>query len=280
MLDNKQEQVFEWDGGCSVWKSQQENGGQGDSSSVVNTLPIQDIKKAFARFNGYDLNDEGIKKESKEEKIIRLRREIEEVKHDKISGSENLLTELNNALVKTNEAPVNNTKPKNTENTSNVESRLAKLEKLVGVEQEYSTPLLSQTRSIENKLSLLEPDNLCMLETKMQNVGQRMERLSKNSMNDKQIGRMEEMERLVVKLGGQVPIIPLLVDRLESLKQVHEKAADTLSRNTEHHAKLEKLSTQIKSLDSGIKNLRTVVASNAHAIQENIKNLDSRISKL
>jgi len=224
------------------------------------------------------LNNEGIKKESQEEKIIRLRREIEEIKHDKISGSENLLTELNNALVKTNEAPVKQRTQVN--NTANIESRLAKLEKLVGVEQEYSTPLLSQTRSIENKLSLLEPDNLCMLETKMQNVGQRMDRLSKNSMNDKQIGRMEEMERLVVKLGGQVPIIPLLVDRLESLKQVHEKAADTLSRNTEHHAKLEKLSTQIKSLESGINNLGTVVASNTQAIQLNIKNLDSRISKL
>lgn len=224
MLDNKQEQVFEWDGGCSVWKEQQENGGQGDSSSVVNTLPIQDIKKAFARFNGYDLNDEGIKKESQQEKIIRLRREIEEVKHDKISGSENLLTELNNALVKTNEAPIKNKNPNtHADNTANVESRLAKLEKLVGVELEYSTPLLSQTRSIEHKLSLLEPDNLCMLETKMQNVGQRMERLSKNSMNDRQIGRMEEMERLVVKLGGQVPIIPLLVDRLESLKQVQKR---------------------------------------------------------
>lgn len=227
------------------------------------------------------MNDEGIKKESQQEKIIRLRREIEEVKHDKISGSENLLTELNNALVKTNEAPIKNKNPNtHADNTANVESRLAKLEKLVGVELEYSTPLLSQTRSIEHKLSLLEPDNLCMLETKMQNVGQRMERLSKNSMNDRQIGRMEEMERLVVKLGGQVPIIPLLVDRLESLKQVHEKAADTLSRNTEHHAKLEKLTTQIKSLESGIKNLGTVVASNTNAIQENIKNLDSRISKL
>ena len=220
MLDNNnQEQIFEWDGGSSVWKQQQENCGQGDSSLVVNNLPLQDIKKAFARFNGYDLDDEGIKKESPEEKVARIRREIEEIKHEKVKGSENLLTELNNALVKTNEAPVKN-KTSSADNF-NLESRIAKLEKLVGVEvSEFSVPLLSQTKSIQHKLSLLDSDNLCMLETKMQNVARGMDRLSKNSMNDEQIGKMEEMERLVVKLGNQVPIIPLLVDRLESLKQV------------------------------------------------------------
>merc|ERR1712178_581600 len=253
MLDNKQEQIFEWDGGSSVWKQQQENSGQGDSSLVVNNLPLQDIKKAFARFNGYDLDDEGIKKESPEEKVARIRREIEEIKHEKIKGSENLLTELNNALVKTNEAPVKN-KTSSADNF-NLESRIAKLEKLVGVEvSEFSVSLLSQTKSIQHKLSLLDSDNLCMLET--------------------------EMERLVVKLGNQVPIIPLLVDRLESLKQVHEKAADTLSRNTEHHAQLEKITGQIKSLEVGIKNIETVVSSNTQAIQDNLKHLDSRISKL
>ena len=221
MLDNNnQEQIFEWDGGSSVWKQQQENCGQGDSSLIVNNLPLQDIKKAFARFNGYDLDDEGIKKESPEEKVARIRREIEEIKHEKIKGSENLLTELNNALVKTNEAPVKNITSSSADNF-NLVSRIAKLEKLVGVEvSEFSVPLLSQTKSIQHKLSLLDSDNLCMLETKMQNVARGMDRLSKNSMNDEQIGKMEEMERLVVKLGNQVPIIPLLVDRLESLKQV------------------------------------------------------------
>jgi len=275
MLDNKQEQIFEWDGGNSVWKQQQENAGQGDSSLVVNNLPLQDIKKAFARFNGYDLKDEGIKKESPEEKVARIRREIEEIKHEKIKGSENLLVELNNALIKTNEAPV-----KNKSSADKLESRIAKLEKLVGVESEFSVPLLSQTKSIQNKLSLLDSDNLCMLETKMQNVARGMDRLSKNSMNDEQIGKMEEMERLVVKLGNQVPIIPLLVDRLESLKQVHEKAADTLSRNTEHHAQMEKITGQIRSIEVGIKNLETVVSSNTQAIKDNLDSIDSRLSKL
>jgi len=277
MLDNKQEQIFEWDGGNSVWKQQQENAGQGDSSLVVNNLPLQDIKKAFARFNGYDLKDEGIKKESPEEKVARIRREIEEIKHEKIKGSENLLVELNNALIKTNEAPV---KSKSSVDNFNLESRIAKLEKLVGVESEFSVPLLSQTKSIQHKLTLLDSDNLCMLETKMQNVARGMDRLSKNSMNDEQIGKMEEMERLVVKLGNQVPIIPLLVDRLESLKQVHEKAADTLSRNTEHHAQMEKITGQIRSIEVGIKNLETVVSSNTQAIKDNLDSIDSRLSKL
>merc|ERR1711879_629278 len=280
MIDTKSEQVFEWTGASSGWKQQQDNHcGSGDSSLVVNTLPTIDIKKALARFNGYDINDAGLKQESAEEKVARLRREIEEVKHDKVPGSENLLDELNCALTKNSEGMLKS--GSGTSGTSNLEARLAKLERMVGVEgADYTVPLLSQTKSIEHKLSLLDPDNLCMLETKMQNVARGVDRMSKNSLNDGQIGKMEEMERLVVKLGSQVPIIPLLADRLETLKTIHEKAADALSRNSKHHSDIEKLTSSLASLETGISGLKEVVASNTIVIQDNIKAIEARVSNL
>merc|ERR1711976_500241 len=283
-IDTKSEQVFEWNGASSIWKQQQDNHcGTGDSSLVVNTLPTIDIKKALARFNGYDIEDAGlkcyIKQETSEEKVARLRREIEEVKHDKVLGSENLLDELNCALTKNSEGLVK--KSQESSSSSKLEARLAKLERLVGIESaEYTVPLLSQTKSIEHKLSLLDPDNLCMLETKMQNVARGVDRMSKNSLNDEQIGKMEEMERLVVKLGSQVPIIPLLADRLETLKTIHEKAANALSRNSKHHSDIERLTSSLSSLETGVAELKKVIDANTSVIQENIKAVEARIAKL
>jgi len=113
--------------------------------------------------------------------VARLRREIEEVKHAKVAGSETLLDELNAALSKSS---INVPQQSKTNTTSNLEARIARLERSVGVEsfgQErgLTQPLLSQTISIEHKLSLLDPDNLCMLETRMQQVTRSVDRLSK-----------------------------------------------------------------------------------------------------
>jgi len=91
---------------------------------------------------------------------------------------------------------------------------------------------------------------------------------------------MQEMERLVAKLGSQVPIIPLLADRLETLKSIHEKAADTLSRNTSHHSEIERLTSNLKTVESGIKNLSQLISSNTAVLQENIKSIEARVAKL
>ena len=94
----------------------------------------------MARFNGYDIEDAGLKQETSEEKVARLRREIEEVKHDKVLGSENLLDELNCALTKNSEGLVK--KSQESSSSSKLEARLAKLERLVGIESaEYTVPL-------------------------------------------------------------------------------------------------------------------------------------------
>merc|ERR1711879_295120 len=86
------------------------------------------------KFNGYELTAQGFRQESSEEKIARLRREIENIK-----------------IVENKESY---------DGVSNLENRIAALEQALGADGMRSTNLCKQMQEVESKLDLLEEDNL------------------------------------------------------------------------------------------------------------------------
>jgi len=283
-IEHGKKDTFEWDGGDSAWKQHQDMDNCRDSSLTVNAIPVISIKEALAKFNGYDITGDGVKRETPEEKLERIRREIKELELENVSGTHELQADLNSALKKASKPPaVNAVTTGSTDSTPNLELRISTLEKALGSDSlstSQSQNLFDRCTRLTQKMDLLEPQNLANLEQKMATVLVKMDRVSKGTMSDDQIGKMDEMERLVIKLSTQVPIIPILTDRLETLKRSHEKAALSLSRNTDQAAQIEQMSSAIAGLESGTKNLEGIVKYNTEVITTNLKVLEERIAKL
>jgi len=282
-IERNKPDFYEWDGGDSVWKKHQDDDSCQDSSGFVNTLPALSIKQALAKFNGYDLTDDGCKKETPEEKLERIRREIKELELENVSGSETLQADLSMALRKTNDVPkAQDSKPQDTD-TASLEHRISQLERALGpdaITDSQTTDLFKRCDKVSQKLDLLDPENLAFLEQKMAAVQVKMDRISKGTMSDDQIGKMDEMERLVVKLSTQVPIIPILIDRLETLKFSHERAAEALSHNIDQAGQLEQSRSSISGLEESLKNLEHIVKYNTDVITTNLGVLEARLNKL
>jgi len=279
---SKQEETWEW----SNPKNTKDQTFTNDISSLVNITPHVNIGAALKKFNGYELNSENtFKIESGEEKLARIRREIKELErdHSELDGVEGLGRELELALIKGTASgtqdPISDTKSTKPSDQLNLESRITKLENALGQDTLSSQDLFTQVETVNRKLSFLDPNNMQILEQKISNISMKMNSLQKHTLTDSQISKLNDMEKLAGSLRDQVPIIPVLSERLCSLKEAHQQVCTVLNQEVSNSAMIEKLQVTLKDQKRDIENLENIVVTNSGVIKENLKVLEQRMEK-
>ena len=173
-------EVFEYDGTSNL-SNAQESFSQNQNTSDLTILPTISMFEAMKKFNGYELTAQGYRQESSEEKIARLRREIKELEISKNDVSE-LKIDLERVVNKKLESGKIVQSEPNT-GVSNLESRIAVLEQALGSDGLKSRNLAMQMDDVEKKLSLLEDDNLRLIDQKLSSVNTKIAGLSKHTLN-------------------------------------------------------------------------------------------------
>merc|ERR1719245_757791 len=230
------------------------------------------------KFNGYELTAQGYRQESSEEKIARLRREIKELEISKNDVSE-LKIDLERVVNKKLEG-VKMVQNSPDTGVSNLESRIAVLEQALGNDGLKSRNLAMQMDDVEKKLSLLEDDNLRLIDQKLSSVNTKIAGLSKHTLNEDHLKKLSQMEDLAGKLSSRIPLIPVLAERLESLNELHQETNRLVHDSETDKKAIATAKTSIESLEHAFKNFQTLVETNNNSLKSNLEQVEDRLSKL
>lgn len=270
--------VFEWDN-----TSTQDNNYYNDSSEIVNDLPILNISDALKKFNTYEVTQPP-KVETRSEKIARIREEISELANEGCNNQDDEILDLSKDLEaallakKKNNVTVS-VSHKSTENDLNMESRIFKLERSLGQDSLNSNDLFSQVGTLNKKLSLLEPANLQFLESKLNSVSNRLAQFPKYTPSDADLKRQIDLEKNVKKLTNEVPIIPVILNRLVSLQNIHEQVCRYMNEEKKSNNVVEELQNQIVQQKKMVDTLQEHIINSSGDMKNNLAVLEARIKK-
>lgn len=175
-----------------------------------------------------------------------------------------------------------------------IEARIASLEKTIGSNTQELAVLSSGTKSktlreavddLKAKQSLLDPENLPQIDTRLQAVLNKLNDINKGKKQEgaQQVAtdkKVTEIYDLIQKWDNVCASLPSIINRLEALNELHQQAAgfSTTMQN------FEKTQGQIDSKLSDSSNMATQIRAtmkeNAVAMQKNIQALDQRIQAL
>merc|ERR1712060_185641 len=273
-------QVFEWDNTIT-----QDDNYYNDSSEIVNDLPILNISDALKRFNTYEVT-QAPKVETRSEKIARLREEISELANENCNNQDDEILDLSKDLeaallakkINQNNKTVS-ASHKSTENDLNMESRIFKLERSLGQDSLNSNDLFSQVGSLNKKLSLLEPANLQFLESKLNSVSNRLAQFPKYTPSDADLKRQIDLEKNVKKLTNEVPIIPVILNRLVSLQNIHEQVCRYMNEEKKSNNVVEELQNQLVEQKKAVETLQEHIINSSADMKNNLTVLEKRIQK-
>ncbi|XP_064401564.1 dynactin subunit 2-like isoform X2 [Halichondria panicea] len=175
---------------------------------------------------------------------------------------------------------------------SEVEQRLAKLETLVG-DQETSVScvtggldgehkdLSSAVMNLQAKVALLDPAHINTIGGQLQGLLSLLEQVetkatSKSSDPDKETKISEALDKVGV-VSAVAPLIPDLVARLHTLKDLHERAAQFAGTVAFMADSQEKLANQISDLQSLLTKVQGTFQSNLSTIQSDFSGLESKL---
>lgn len=270
-------EVFEYDG-TSGLSDAQSNAFNHDQSDL-HILPSISMLEAMKKFNGYELTAQGFRQESSEEKIARLRREIKELEISKNDVSD-LKNDLENVVIKKIENIKIVENKESYDGVSNLENRIAALEQALGTDGIRSTNLCKQMLEVESKLDLLEEDNLRIIDQKLSSVNTKIAGLTKHTLNEDQLKKLQEMEHLVNQLSSRIPLIPVLAERLDSLNTLHQTTNLLIHEHESDKSELTKALSKIESLEATISNFKNLVESNNTCLKLNLEKIETRLSKI
>merc|ERR1712110_1535 len=236
------------------------------------------------KFNGYELTAQGFRQESSAEKIARLRREIKELEISKNDVSY-LKDDLERVVRRKLESTTIVENRESSEGTphlgvSNLENRIAALEQALGTDGMNSKNLCKQMQEVESKLDLLEEDNLRIIDQKLGSVNTKIAGLTKHTLNEDQLKKLQEMEHLVSQLSSRIPLIPILAERLDSLNTLHQTTNLLIHEHESDKSELTKALSKIESLQAVFVNFKTLVDSNNASLKENLEKIETRLSKI
>jgi len=175
---------------------------------------------------------------------------------------------------------------------SNLMNRLNRLELLLGPNHEKMTYLSAETgqksltdaiRSMNSKISLLEPSHIDQVEGRLGLLVQRL-----NTVSEK-FGALEEADKLrkvsevyefMKKLEPLFPVLPTVVDRLLSLKMLHEEAVNFQQSLTQVESVQSRLDQSLATHSQLLKDIKDGLARNIASTQSSLQQFEERISKL
>eukprot|EP00794_Sanderia_malayensis_P003640 gene3640-4157_t len=177
---------------------------------------------------------------------------------------------------------------------SELESRLHSLENVIGkdsqkmagiiAEPDSSSPtLMDSVKILRTKMSLLDPTNIDIVDSRLQGLLQHILQLTakketvENAENQAQVAEIHEMMQ---KWDGVVDLVPELANRLKALSSLHGQASTFAQSLTHLETTQGQIKDQLQSQKDVLEKVEESFLKNISAIQANCNNLDGRINAL
>mmetsp|Transcript_13273 Transcript_13273/g.36636 ORF Transcript_13273/g.36636 Transcript_13273/m.36636 type:complete len:344 (-) Transcript_13273:109-1140(-) len=177
-----------------------------------------------------------------------------------------------------------------------LESRLQRLEQLIGSSSLPSSSsdnavgsLSERLSSLEVTLSKLDEKELELKAKKAKVIRQDLEAASKarnklmsggagstsTSASDSQT--ISELHDLMTQLQGMTPHLPLLTQRLQALSRQHQEATLQAARLQSVVDLSQRLSSQVSSLEHAVQTTETALVQTAEQMKQNMQALDAKL---
>lgn len=222
--------------------------------------------------------------ESKYERLLRLRRELEECRmDDRDHTNKDLLAEVDGLL---NPAALQVTDVHSSEKlsppqlqpikVSNLEARVTRLETRLRVTSEVD---------LENQIELLQV-KLNTITASPGYIDDVAEKLGKLNILAKEIEASDIGSRFRVAslsldhIHSKASILPSIIERLRSLQQVHENAADVREHMEAIRSSINARSLEIAEWEESIAKLENSVHNTVPVLQNNVNNIKTMITDL
>ena len=173
-----------------------------------------------------------------------------------------------------------------------IDMRLKNLEALLVPSSEKISCLATETNqknvvgSIEvltSKLSLLEPSHLDHIEGRLASLAQKMNVISekKSQVEDaEKQNKIAELYDICNKTEANSVALPELVDRLDALQLLHEKALGFSKAMTQLDSVQQKLDENLASNQKLLQDTQAKFSDNLSNIQNNFNHIETRLSAL
>lgn len=229
--------------------------------------------------------------ETRDEKLMRLQRELEELRNE--DSSDKLLNMLSDvkSLVDESQRPQPMLSPsriasqislETIEKMSLLESRLTKLERRIGSSTEFN--LASQIATMRFSIAQItaSPESIQEVTEKFQRLVARSAKLEDSEI----MPQVQELFKSLQTINEVSPTLDLVIDRLRSLQNVHEDAASTKSDidkirsslNTRSEAIAEWKST-LSSLEGQIKKAEDIMRCNSVVVGQMVTDLAAQLAR-
>jgi len=164
---------------------------------------------------------------------------------------------------------------------SELDSRLVTIEKQLGNNADLQTPILPTLDNLEEKLAVLDTAHLESIETKLANLVERFSqnKVLINSDNFPQ-EKVDQLFELVSKWDSTSQQVPVIVDRLVTLRQVHEQSAQAVSAVAQIQQEQAETSALIKTAASNFDLLQQAFKENLSIIESNTQRLEQKMADL
>merc|ERR1711864_45043 len=175
-----------------------------------------------------------------------------------------------------------------------LQSRISMLERRVGLQKEHGDMMATLTMEtgkknimqavqvLSAKTTLLDPNNLANIEGRLGALQQKLGQLQEdNSSLDSE--SMSQLEGLLSVVEGSQPMyttLPTVIQRLETLQSLHEKAADMSRGLVELETVQQQLAVQLGNNQGLLKTTQKRFSGNIETINANFASLVERVERL
>jgi len=181
-----------------------------------------------------------------------------------------------------------------TAKVAELEQRLKKMEDLIGKDSPKMAGIIAEPENsdlslmdivtlLRTKMSLFDPTNIDIVDTRLQGVLQHILQLGAKKEaveNAEKENKIAELYEILHKWDGVADIVPDIADRLKALKSLHEQASSFAKSMTHLESTQSQIKDQMKTQSDTLDKLEKSFAENVKAIQANCDSIDGRISAL
>lgn len=167
---------------------------------------------------------------------------------------------------------------------SEMEQKVAKLENLVGINEQQGSDAKSLTASIEQlstRLNLLDGTNLDHIDMKLANVLARLNAINEKKTSveeqDKQ-SKAVELFDMMSRWETMAANLPIIQQRLIALNELHQQAFQFSSTLSHYEAEQQALKTSLDANEQLLKQLKTTFQSNLDSLKTQLTTIDQKLT--
>jgi len=174
-------------------------------------------------------------------------------------------------------------------NLASLDKRLATLEKTIGTTNEETAPsfpdIQTGLRNLSRKLELLDQSKIENIHRRIKGVMQELNdfetvRAKQGQVSSPHEEKIETVYALMTKWDHVSSTVPVLVSRLQSLKEIHEDSANAMVRLENVEKQIETCQTILTDDKSTLTKIGQNFAANVKTIQTNISGLETRLGSI